>query len=86
MDIGNGEFCGMEENLAKSATVSLWLGHASALTVHRTVIHYLVAATLPFLINKGGMDKSIPYGMSVATYSCNSDFVGNDLCVVPQND
>ena len=26
---------------------SLRLGHASALTVHRTVIHYLVAASLP---------------------------------------
>ena len=26
---------------------SLRLGHASALTVHRTVIHYLVAALLP---------------------------------------
>ena len=26
---------------------SLRLGHASALTVHRTVIHYLVVASLP---------------------------------------
>ena len=31
---------------------SLRLGHSSALTVHRTVIHYLGAATLPFSLRR----------------------------------
>ena len=32
---------------AGSAPVSLWLGHATALTVHWPVIHYRSAASLP---------------------------------------
>ena len=36
--------------LSRSATaVSLRVGHGSALTVHRTVIHYLTAALLPIV-------------------------------------
>ncbi len=35
-------------SVAYGASVSLRLGHATALTVHRTVIHYRVAASLPF--------------------------------------
>ena len=40
---------------ATRATVSLRLGHISALTVHRTVIHYRNAASLP---SRGRLQKS----------------------------
>ena len=37
----------LPHRLASRATVSLRFGHAAALTVHRTVIHYRIAASLP---------------------------------------
>ncbi len=42
--------CGNEifDNLSGFATVSLRLGHATALTLHRSVIHYRVDASLPY--------------------------------------
>ena len=39
---------GQPLRLAPQDTVSLRLGHISALTVHRTVIHYRNAASLPY--------------------------------------
>ncbi len=37
------------------STVSLRLGHATALTVHRTVIHYRVDTVLPLNHSRGGL-------------------------------
>ena len=39
----------------KRSTVSLRLGHATALTVHRTVIHYRVDTALPLNHSRGGL-------------------------------
>ncbi len=36
-------------------SVSLRLGHATALTVHRTVIHYRVDTALPLNHSRGGL-------------------------------
>ena len=47
-----------------TATFSLRLGHNSALTVHRTVIHYLVAALLPCTLSSsatGGVRVRFPF-------------------------
>ena len=41
-------------SVVKDATVSLRLGHATALTVHRTVIHYRADTSLPY---RGAKDR-----------------------------
>ena len=41
----------------KRSTVSLRLGHATALTVHRTVIHYRVDTALPLNHSRGGFGE-----------------------------
>ena len=42
-----------------AASVSLRLGHGAALTCHRHVIHYRVAASLPGRGDKGGQSNAM---------------------------
>ena len=52
----------------QNATVSLRFGHGSALTVHRTVIHSLAAASLPRQMEASDYTrkKGSPYGRAPA--------------------